>query len=77
MADLSKRVTVYLEPDLHKALKLKSVETSISVSDLINNAIRKFLASDVEEILTPGEKVPQPLVSYNEMVKRLKKNGLI
>ena len=77
MSGLSKRVTVYLEPDLHKALKLKSVETSQSVSDLINNAIRNTLAGDVEDIAATEKKVKQPLISYNEMVKRLKKNGLI
>jgi hypothetical protein len=77
MTSLSKRVTVYLEPDLHKALKLKSVETSQSVSDLINVAIQKFLASDVEDIAAAGKRIKQPLISYNEMVMRLKKNGLI
>jgi hypothetical protein len=77
LADLSKRVTVYLEPDLHKALKLKSVETSRSVSDLINVAIQKFLADDVEDIVSAEKKIKQPLISYNEMVMRLKKNGLI
>jgi predicted DNA-binding protein len=77
LAGLSKRVTVYLEPDLHKALKLKSVETSRSVSDLINVAIQKFLADDVEDIVSAEKKIKQPLISYNEMVMRLKKNGLI
>jgi hypothetical protein len=74
---LSKRVTVYLEPDLHKALKLKSVETSQSVSDIINGAIQKYLAGDAEDIAATEKRVKKPLISYNEMVKRLKKNGLI
>jgi hypothetical protein len=77
MTSLSKRVTVYLEPDLHKALKLKSVETSQSVSDLINVAIQKFLTDDVEDIVSAEKKIKQPLINYNEMVMRLKKNGLI
>lgn len=44
MTTLTKRATVYLEPDLHKALRLKSVETSRSLSELLNDAIRDELA---------------------------------
>ncbi len=40
MTELTKRATVYLDPALHRALRLKSVETSRSMSDLINDAIR-------------------------------------
>ncbi len=40
----SKRATVYLDHDLHKALRLKAVETSTSVSELINKAIREAIA---------------------------------
>jgi len=37
----TKRVTVYLDDELHKALKLKAVETDKPVSTLINDAIRE------------------------------------
>jgi len=40
MTTLTKRVTVYLEPELHRALRLKSAETSCSLSELLNDAIR-------------------------------------
>ena len=43
---LTRRATVYLEPHLHRALRLKSVETSRSVSDLLNDAVRDELAED-------------------------------
>ena len=49
MTALTKRATVYLEPDLHRALRLKSVETSRSVSDLLNDAVRYELAEDAED----------------------------
>ncbi|HYM91569.1 MAG TPA: CopG family transcriptional regulator, partial [bacterium] len=41
-----KRTTVYLEPDLHKALKVKAAETDQSVSDLISGAVRRSLLED-------------------------------
>lgn len=73
----TKRATVYLDPDLHKALRLKAVETSRSVSDLVNDAIREALAEDAEDISAFEERAREPLVSYEEMVKRLKKDGKI
>ena len=49
MTTLTKRATVYLEPTLHKALRLKSVETSRSLSDLLNDTIRNELMEDADE----------------------------
>jgi post-segregation antitoxin (ccd killing protein) len=71
----SKRATVYLDPDLHKALRLKAVETSTSVSELINKAIREAIAEDAEDIVEFESRVAEPLISYDEMIKRLKKDG--
>ena len=73
----TKRATVYLDPDLHKALRLKAVETSRSVSDLVNTAIREALAEDAEDIAAFEQRTGEPLISYEEMVKRLKKDGKI
>jgi hypothetical protein len=77
MATAAKRATVYLDPELHKALRLKAVETSQSVSELVNNAIREALAEDAEDYAAFEERVREPLISYNEMIKRLKKDGRI
>ena len=77
MATAAKRATVYLDPELHKALRLKAVETSQSVSELVNNAIREALAEDAEDYVAFEERVREPLISYNEMIKRLKKDGRI
>ena len=73
----AKRATVYLDPDLHKALRLKAVETSRSVSELVNNAIRQALAEDAEDLAAFEERAKEPLISYDEMVKRLKRDGRI
>jgi predicted DNA-binding protein len=50
MAVQAKRATVYLDPELHKALRLKAVETSRSVSELVNEAVKEALA-DVNDNL--------------------------
>ena len=75
MGTENKRATVYFDPDLHKALRLKSVETSRSVSDLVNEAVREALLEDAEDLAAFEERVKEPLVGYEEMVKRLKKDG--
>ena len=77
MATQVKRATIYLDPDLHKALRLKAVETSRSVSELVNDAVREALAEDAEDIAAFEERIREPLISYDEMVKRLKKDGRI
>ena len=73
----ARRATVYLDPDLHKALRLKAVETSRSVSELVNDAVREALAEDAEDIAAFEQRVREPLISYEEMIKRLKKDGRI
>ena len=77
MATPAKRATIYLDPAVHKALKLKAVETSRSVSDLVNEAVREALAEDAEDLAAFDERAKDPLLSYDEMLKRLKKDGRI
>ena len=77
MATPAKRTTIYLDPILHKALKLKSVETSRSISVLVNTAVRESLAEDAEDLAAFDERADDALISYDEMIKRLKKDGRI
>jgi plasmid stability protein len=77
MATQTKRATIYFDPNLHKALRLKAVETSRSVSDLVNEAVREALSEDAEDLLAFDERADETLISYEEMVKRLKKDGRI
>ena len=77
MRTATSRATIYLDPELHKALKLKAIETSQSVSELVNKAIREALAEDAEDIAAFEKRAGEPLISYDDMVKRLKKDGRI
>ena len=77
MATQSKRATIYFDPDLHKALRLKSVETSRSITDLVNEAVREALSEDAEDIIAFEKRKDEPLISYDQMVKKLKRNGSI
>jgi hypothetical protein len=77
MSVQSKRATVYLEPELHKALRLKAIETSASVSELINIAVRESIAEDSDDFAAFAARSKEPLIGYDEMVKKLKKDGRI
>jgi hypothetical protein len=73
----AKRATIYMDPELHKALRLKAVETSCSVSELVNNAVREAIAEEAEDLAAFEERAGEPLISYDEMIKRLRKDGRI
>jgi predicted transcriptional regulator len=77
MTTQQKRTTVYLDPELHRALKLKAVAMSRSVSELVNNAVREVFAQEAEDLEAFEERAGEPLISHDEMVKRLKKDGRI
>ena len=77
MATATKRSTLYLESNLHKALKIKAAETSRSISDLVNEAIKNSLAEDAEDLAAFETRLSEPLVSYEDMLKELKDNGSI
>ena len=73
----TKRATVYFGPDLHRALQHKAVETSRSVSDLVNEAVKNFLAEDADDLAAFDDRVNEPLIPYETLLKELKANGRI
>ncbi len=77
MGSAATRATIYLDPELHKALRLKAVETSRSLSKLVNDAVKESLAEDAEDMAAFEEKVKEPSISCETMIKRLKKDGRI
>jgi hypothetical protein len=77
MSAQTKRATIYFDPDLHKALRLKAVETNQSLSELVNEAVREALAEDAEDLAAFDDRAKEPAIPYDEMVMRLRKNGRI
>jgi len=72
-----KRATIYLDPDLHKALKIKAAETSTSISDLVNLAVQEALSEDMDDLQAFKQRAGEPLIAYEDMLKKLKKDGRI
>ena len=77
MATAQKRVTVYFDPQLHRALRLKSVGTDRSLSDLVNEAVRQSLSEDAADLAAFKERAEEPSISFEEVLKDLKQRGKI
>lgn len=75
MKTMPNRATVYLRPDLHKALKLKSIEADCSVSDLINEAVRVSLLEDAEDLAAIRARAKEPAIDFEQFVKDMKRRG--
>jgi len=72
-----KRATVYFDPYLHRALRLKAAETDSSVSELVNDAVREALAEDAEDLAAFDDRRKEPELIFEDVVKDLKRRGKI
>ena len=70
-----KRATVYFDPGLHKALRLKAAETEQSLSELVNAAVRQALSEDSEDLAAFDERAKEPNLSFAAALKDLKRRG--
>jgi hypothetical protein len=75
MATKSKRTTVYFDPALHRALRLKAAETDQSLSDLVNAAVREALVEDSEDLEAFETRAQEPSLSFEDVLKDLKRRG--
>jgi hypothetical protein len=75
MDSSSKRVTVYIKPEFHRALKVKAAETEYSVSDLVNSAVKQALLEDAVDLEAFARRSGEPLLGFEDLVKKLKKDG--
>ena len=77
MTTANKRATVYFDPILHRALRLKAAETDRSLSQLVNEAVKLALAEDAEDLAAFDERAGEPNLPFEAMVKDLKRRGKI
>lgn len=77
MRQPTRRSTIYLEEELHRALRLKAASTRRSVSELVNEAVRESLRDDQEDLAAFEERVAEPTMSYEALLAELKADGRI
>lgn len=71
----AKRATVYFEPELHTAIRMKAAHTHRSVSQIVNDAVRMALREDQEDLAAFEDRVAEPEMSYEALLKDLKAHG--
>ena len=77
MSANTKRVTVYFDAELHRALRLKAAEVDRSLSDLVNEAVQLSLAEDAEDLTAFKQRSREPNLPFENVVKDLKRRGKI
>jgi hypothetical protein len=77
MSSQPKRVTVHFEPETHRSLRHKVAETERAVSDLVNDAVRASLAEDAEDPCRLRERATEPSLSFERVVRDLRRHGKI
>ena len=70
-----KRATVYFDPDLHRALRVKALETDSSVSVLVNEAVKASLLEDAEDLEAFRTRAKEPNLDFERLVEGLRKRG--
>ena len=71
----AKRATVYFEPEIHRALRLKAAASDKSISDMVNDAVKLTLAEDAEDLEAFEKRRREPNLDFEQFVKALKRRG--
>ena len=72
-----KRATIYFDLSLHRVLRMKSAETSRSMSELVNEAVSTALHEGLEDLEIFKKRANEPTVSFESALRELKRNGKI
>lgn len=71
------RMTVYLQPKIYRALKVKSATTDRSVSEIINTAVIEALREDAVDLAAFDTRSQESARPFDQILKDLKRDGLL
>ncbi len=77
MSEELKRTTVYFDPEIHRALRIKAAVADRPISELVNEAVKLLLSEDAEDLAAFDDRVREPDLAFEDVVKDLKKRGKI
>lgn len=70
-----RRATVYLDPELHRALRVKAAVSDRSISELVNDAVRQVLAEDEEDLTAARARAREPNLDFEAVLRDLRRRG--
>ena len=71
----ARRATVYLDPELHRALRVKAAQSDKTISDLVNEAVRQNLAEDAEDLAAFRARAKEPSLDLEKVLKDMRRRG--
>lgn len=73
--EIKKCAIVCFESDVHRDLRRKAAALDLTISDMVNVAVKAALAEDAEDLATFSERKNEKSVSFDSFVQGLKKRG--
>jgi plasmid stability protein len=77
MSGSAVRSTLYLDPALHRALRVKAAILHRSMSDIVNDAVRAALRDDEEDLAAFAEREAEKSITYEDLLSQLKADGTL
>ena len=71
----ARRTTIYLEPEVHQALRLKAASIECSISEMVNRAVRDSLAEDAADLEDFEHRRAEKSIPFEDFVKGLRRRG--
>ncbi len=72
---IPKRATVYFEPSVHRALRLRAAASDRPISDMVNDAVKAYLADDASDLEAIAARRTERSESFESCVRSMKRRG--
>lgn len=72
---VAKRATIYFEPEIHRALRLKAASSERTISDMVNDAVKLSFVEDAEDLEAFEKRRREPNLDFEQFVKALRRRG--
>lgn len=74
---MGKRATIYVDEDLHRALKIKAAALERTISEIVNEAIRRDLVEDAEDLAAFDDRAAEPVLPLDEVIRGWMASGIL
>lgn len=71
------KTTIYLQPKVYRALKVKAATTDHSISEHINAAVVEALREDALDLEAFEKRAKEPSRPFEKVLEDLKRDGLL
>ena len=71
----TKRSTIYFDPEIHRALRIKAATMDATISDVVNDAVRRTLAEDASDLETFAARHNEPSLDFEDVVRDMRRRG--